>query len=59
MVNPVTEQSLLQIVIDGVKVKKSRGQPIRRIRYAEDDEHPLVLMLMGVLSKSQRTPMLV
>ena len=59
MVSPVTGQSLIEIVIDGTKVKKLQGQPIRRIRYAEDDEHPLVLMLKGVLSKSQRTPMLV
>lgn len=59
VVNPVTEQSQIEIVIDGTKVKKMQGQPIRRIRYAEDDEHPLVLMLKGVLSKSQRTPMFV
>ncbi len=59
VVNPMTEQPLIEIVIDGTKVKKLQGQPIRRIRYAEDDEHPLVLMLKGVLSKSQRTPMLV
>jgi hypothetical protein len=48
VVSPVTGQSLIEIVIDGTKVKKMQGQPIRRIRYAEDDEHPLVLMLKGV-----------
>lgn len=59
VVNAETEQSLIQIVIDGVKVKKSQGQPIRRLRYAEDDDHPLVLMLKEALSQSQQTPMVV
>ncbi|KGM41015.1 integrase [Aquabacterium sp. NJ1] len=58
-VNAETEQSLIQIVINGVKVKISQGQPIRRLRYAEDDDHPLVLMLKEALSQSQQTPMFV
>lgn len=58
-VNAETEQSLIQIVINGVKVKISQGQPIRRLRYAEDDDHPLVLMLKEALSQSQQTPMVV
>lgn len=58
-VNAETEQSLIQIVINRVKVKISQGQPIRRLRYAEDDDHPLVLMLKEALSQSQQTPMVV
>ena len=50
----MTEQPLIEIVIDGTKVKKMQGQPIRRIRYAEDDEHPLVLMLKGALEARRK-----
>lgn len=59
VVNAETEQSLIEIVIDGVKVKKTQGQPIRRIRYAEDDEHPLLLMLKEVLNQSPQTPLVI
>lgn len=59
VVNAETEQSLIEIVIDGVKVKKTQGQPIRRIRYAEDDEHPLLLMLKEVLNQSSQTSLVI
>lgn len=59
VVDAETAQCAIQIVIDGAKVKKSQGQPMRCIRYAEDDDHPLVLMFKDALSQSQQSPMVV
>lgn len=58
-VNAETQQSLILIDIDGAKVKKSQGQPGRRLRYAEDDQHPLVQMVRVTLARSQGSRLVV
>lgn len=59
VVHEESGQSQIEIVIAGAKVKRSQGQPIRCIRYAENDRHPLVLMLKETLCQSQQLPMVV
>lgn len=58
-VNAETQQSLILIELEGAKVKKSQGQPSRQLRYAEDDDHPLVQMLNVALGRREESPLVV
>jgi integrase len=57
--NAASQEAALHIEVNGAKVKREQGQPLRRLTYSAEDPHPLLQMLMALAPATPDAPLVV